>query len=232
MKKKILMIVSGVVLVGGLVFGGLMLFRESLDYAGAERYVGEMLRQRGVVMKFLEEEVEGFEEIDRRKIVAFEGAVGRMEEYYKSLGASSAMKDEAIKTRYEGLQGAVEGFVEMRGIVQWLMGFVDVVRTEGFVGVLGEGLEEAPNDFVEGLMGDVRGYAEAVRGFEEKYKDGKTNDYAKMTEEYGAVVLKGKELEEKYGEVGMGEVVGISVENVEGYFEDLRTLRDVLEEKR
>lgn len=205
---------------GGLVFGGLMLFRERLDYAGAANYANEILKTEDDLLSALNGEGNGFED-----------SISRVSEYFTSLGASSAMKNEDVKMRYDELSGMVEKFTEMQSIVGWLTDFETAIATNGYVVAMDEMGDSAPNKFLTEMVEDIMLYVDEVAAFKEKYADG-ASDYSAMTEEYGLTMLSGSELEEKYAEIELAEIAGVSISEIQAWYGDLRNLWELLENKK
>ena|GEM_PF-3435679 len=240
MKRKILIAVAGV-LMAGLVFSVLMLSRQKLDYAGASAYVSDILVAEEVIFGFLEGEVGELDDGVRELAVEFDETAGRISEYYVSLGASSAMKNDEVRAKYEELgpmMGSELGarllpyppfesypFEEMEMVARWLAGYMG-----GEWGEMGE--TAPPNDFLRGMVADMEAHTEKVEAFEEKYGNGKADDYNKMTEEYGVILAEGEVLEKKYAGVALKDIVGVSIDEVRGWFEILRQLQSILEEKK
>jgi hypothetical protein len=168
-----------------------------------------------------------------------------MGDYYVSLGASSAMKDEKVKEKYAGLAGMMEGaddgfvtldavrgkFSEMRLVAIWLVDLIDVMSEGGYAGLLVM-REKAPNEFAAEMASVMAEYLEKVTAFSNKYAEAHADNYGVMTEEYGVILAEGEALERKYEKMTLVDVVGVSEQDVRGWFEELRQLRVILEEKK
>ena len=232
MVKNILLMFGGVVLVGGLVFGGLMLSRERLDYAGASAYVSDILAAEEGILEFLESEVGELDEDAKAMAAKFDEAMSRIVEYYKSLGASSALKNERVKEKYDELSSMIGNFREMRAVTEWLVRLIDAVGSKGYVEAGTEAQLEVSNDFLVVMTADLKDYLEKVNSFNEKYADGKASNYSAMTEEYGVILAEGEALEQKYKGVTLEDIMGVSVGDIRDWFESLRQMASILEEKK
>jgi len=222
MTRKIILIVAGVLLAGGLAFGGMMLFREKLDYAGASAYVDDMLVMEISIREFLDAEIDVYDDGAEELAARFIELTKRMSEYYKSLGASSALKNSKVKEKYDELAGTMGSLEEVRAVAKWLVGFIET----------GEAGEEAPNEFTVGMAGDMADWLQKVKAFKEKYAGGKADSYCEMTEEYGIIMVEGEELKGKYEGVTLMDVAGVSVDDIKGWFDGLKQLADILEAKK
>jgi len=232
MVKNVLLMFGGVVLVGGLVFGGLMLSRERLDYAGASAYVGDILAAEEGILEFLEAEVGELDDDAKDMAARFDEAMARIVEYYKSLGASSALKKERVKEKYDELSGMIGNFREMRAVTEWLVRLIDAVGSKGYVEAGTESQLEVSNDFLVGMTADLKDYLEKVNSFNEKYAEAQASNYSAMTEEYGLILAEGEALEQKYKKVTLEDVMNVSVRDVRDWFESLRQMANILEEKK
>jgi len=232
MVKKVILLVVGMLAAAGLVFGGLVLFSEKLDYAGAEAYAEDMLAMEESVMQFLEAEATEFDKDTEELTVRFIELTGRMNEYYKSLGASSALKNDEVRARYDGLAEGLTSLGEVRNAAKWLLSLIKAAATDSYAEVLADVKVKASNDFMVQMAEDMADYLEKARLFTEKYAGGKAENYNVMTEEYGVILAEGEALKKKYSEVALKDVVGVSAETIKGWFSDLKELRGVLEEKK
>lgn len=231
-KKIIVGAVAGVLVVGGLVFGVMVWLGDRLDYAGASRYVDDLMETQAVVTEFLEEEPADYEELDKELLSDFEGAVRRIGEYYVSLGASSALKNDEVKAKYDELGEMTGKLEEMSAVARWLMDFMEITEADGYAAAVEGAQVKAPNEFAVEMAREMSEYAAAVQEFAERYGEGVADDYGEMTEEYGALVIMGEELEEKYREVSLAEVVGVTEVDVSEWFEKLGELKMLLDGKK
>lgn len=230
--KKILMIIFGIAIVGGLVFGGLMLFGEKLDWSGASNYVSGMLDTQKVVTDFMETEVENWSEAEKSQIALFSEKSELIGNYYRSLGASSVLKNEEVKAKYDGISEKVRKIEEVAKLSTWLNDFLGKIEQEGYKSAIFQMKESAPNEWASGMVADLSEYAGKIEQFEEKYSDRKTEDYSKMTEEYGILMIEGRQIEEKYEKMNLTEIAGIESAEVVNLFDNLRDLQKNLEEKK
>lgn len=222
MIKKIVLAILGVAVVGGAVFGGMLFLVQRPDYAGASNYVNEILKTR--------DEVTGVLTNETADSANFEARVAQIKEYYTSLGASSALKDEKIKVKYDELAGMVGKFDEIVEFKNWLEDLQARISAEGYEAV--EAQVETPNDFAAKMLEEMKAYGVRVAEFEQKYGGGKTVDEKQVTEEYGEILKAGEALEKKYEEVGLMDAVGVAAEEVEAWFSGLEELKGQLEAKR
>lgn len=228
MKKKVIFATLGVILVGGLVFGGLMLTRERLDYAGAAVYVADIVSEKEAVQEFLNGEVGALDEETRGALTNYRAVASRIDEQFRSLEASSALKDEEVRAQYDELSKMAGKFAEMAEVVGWLVELVDGIGEGGYAAEI----MPAPNAFAEVMAKEIGDYRWRVSEFATKYGDGKADDYKAMTEEYGVILVAGEELEAKYANVKLVDVVGVSDEEVGEWFGRLDELEAILREKQ
>ena len=228
MTKKIAWMALGVLLMGGMVFGGLMLFRERLDYAGARAYTDEMLATEGVVRRFFEMEVGEWDEGARELAAGFDETMGRAKEWYRNFGESSALKNLEVRVKYDELADGIEKLERVRVATKWLVGLMEVANTE----VLLELQPTAPGDFFAGMVEEMMEYLGKVEEFTKKYESGRTGDYGMMTEEYGVIMAEGEAMKQRYGQVALVDAVGVAEDEVWDWYGRLRGLMMILEGKR
>jgi hypothetical protein len=190
------------------------------------------LGTKDIVIRFVGGELESFDDEKRKLVMDFEEKAIKIQEYYISLGASSGLKDEVVRAKYDELGGMVGKMKEAAEVARWLVDFIDLAGSEGGSKAIEEMKGSVPNEYIEGMIADMEGYEASISEFGQKYAAGKADNYGVMTEEYGLLMIKNQELQEKYQTVEIKEIIGINLDEVEGWFERVAELRDYLEEKK
>ena len=226
-KKKIVLMVLGGIFIVILVAVFFSIFHK--DYSGAQERVRGML-----AVEKQAKNLAGTKEITEKNIGKVEqslAAIGALESEAKKLGRSSALKDDEVKASYETIKQKVDKWVELSKIGQTLVKIVEGGDHES-IGKLITKLERADNDKLKEMAKELKEYQKKASKFKEYYSSGKTNDYAKMQEEYGKIVAEGEAIKAKYEEMDFKKYVGMSEKKMVELFDDLKKLDKYLEEKK
>ena len=231
-KKKIIMLISGAILLGGLVFLAFSLFWPRPDYAGALKNTEEILSTEQIVLATLASPaVETPADINRQQLTEFYSATDKISAYYQSLSASTALKNEEIKQHYESLRLIAEKLSEITAVSKWLTDFIDKIEAEGYVSAISSVSAPPSNTFIQKFHQDIKDFTQKTGEFNAKYADAKSSNYSEMIEEHNALLVISKELEEIYSQLDLSAITGIATTDIESWFREVESLKNLLQDK-
>lgn len=235
-KPKLLLIITpiAIVFMAGIIFLALWIAQGRPDYKGAANYISEILRYENTITEYANSSTGfSFDAIDRDLVGSFQNATPQISSYYESLGASNVQTDKEVAEHYTNLKPFIAKLSEISASQALLIAYVDKVNQSGYSSAANElsNLRGSANTLISKLGGEMADYYADVAAFNKKYENGKTSNYNAMIEEYGIIVLAGRQLSEKYADTTFEEVFNISPDAIAGYFTELRDLESYMRAK-
>lgn len=222
--KKMAIVVAIFVIVFGAVFLTLFLTRERLAYSEAKDYVSGMLNTRELINKFIDTAPRSleFSDEEQRIVDDFDAALEKNRSYMESLAVSSALKDEAVNEKYllvKDKYGAIERLAAVWGDTKKLLDMTD----ENLLA-----LKESRSEKLKELAEELIEYRLELKNYKAKYSG---SSDAGMIEEYGKLQLIGDEINEKYRNTTIEEILGMSRDDIASFYATIEELNNVLAER-
>lgn len=234
MKKRLLLVIPGILLVAASVFGILWLTKERIDYAGALNYVSEILKSESTIHTYLDNtSTLNYDHLDTASLNNFQTSVNQISSYYESLSASTALKDNRVSEQYDNLENLPKILTKILSTQELLTAYTTKVATDGYVSATEElaALKNSENPFIVTLAADLSTYLAKVSAFNEKYQNAKSDQYDAMLQDQTSLTNAGKDLEAKYAKTTLKDIFDITPADITGYFSQLKSLELYLKEK-
>ncbi|MCQ2570913.1 MAG: hypothetical protein MJ154_01550 [Candidatus Saccharibacteria bacterium] len=224
-KKIALILLAGVIVLVG-VFSALAITRKKLSFDEARDAVAEIAKTREIFDGFFDAKIESIEFDDKAnaQIAEFETALEKCGNYMTSLSASSTMENVKVAEKYEAVKaeyGKIEKIGEIWRDVKSLTNLTD----EGI-----EKLSKSQSEALRVLAEELKEYRAEVANFKKKYGSNVAQT-DKMMEEYGKMQAIGEDLDKKYTSISLDDVLGMSRDDISGFYEKIEELNRALSEK-
>lgn len=215
----------------GATLGIMLLLRGNLGYKEALGDANEILKTKVEVSAFLNGEAESLELDDEasHRVEEFEKAGEKVAQYMESLGASAALKNQAVAEKYESAKeayGKLEKTMNIERTVMKLVKAEDGVSAED----LAE-LEKSDNKFLQEMAKRLSEYRALAEDFSKKYGDVENVDEKKLIEDYGNFEIAGEELTDAYAELSFKDIFDFDKDEVLSFYDRIEELIAVLNEK-
>lgn len=223
-KKLFILGIVGVVALLG-VFVTLALTRERIAYAEAHDMVSAIAGTKSTIEDFLDNKPESldFNEADKKKIDEFEAVTEKCRNYIESLSASNVLKDEVIAQAYESVKteySKIEKLDTIWGDVKLLLDLTD----ENI-----EKLKASSSEYLKVLGEELSEYRAEMANYHELHDNGAKKEG--LIEDYGKMHNIGAELEEKYAEINLDDILGMSRDDILVFYAKIEELNNKLSEK-
>ena len=224
-KKIVIAVIAGVVVCLG-VLATLILTREGLAYNEAYDMTVEIAGTKAAVEGFLDSKPEDleFDEKEQAQITDFEEALNKCANYLESFSALNVMKDEKIAEVYNRAKtesGKLEKLKTIWGDVKLLL----EINDENL-----EKLKSSSSKKLAELATKLSEYRAKLAEFHAKYEmNAKKSDAA--IEEYGQLMVEGDELSAAFEKVELKDILGMSRDDIMGFYETIEELNNKLSEK-
>lgn len=233
--KKVRVALLCAVLAAIGVFGGFAIWRNGLGYKAASGDTKEILTTKTAVTEFIDGKITSldFSDDENNRIKNFDEAIAKAQTYMDSLGASSVLKDAAVKEKYDQAAEKFNKIKEMRTVEQTLVALSTEIKSNKTISTDDmTKLESSDNDFLKTLGTDLSNYAKEVADFKTKYGDASsTIDQNAMIEAYGVVQNDGEKLNKKYSGTEFADIFGMSRDDMLSFYDSIETLDKYLTEK-
>ena len=221
-KKVVLVALLGVLALGG-VFGILALTHERINYAEARENVSEIAKTRESVEKLFDAKLESLELTDEDKAIIseFEGALEKCKNYITSLEASNVLKDAAVAEKFNAVKekyALVEKLSNSWNDTKLLFDLTDENLAK---------LKKSESEALKVLAEELSEYRAEVANFKKQYAANAKKDSA-VIEAYGKMQLIGEDLNKKYADVKLETIIGMSRDDILGFYETIEELNNVL----
>lgn len=224
-KKIIIAVIFGLAVCLGVLVT-LVLTRERLAYNEAHDMTVEIAGTKAAVEGFLDSKPEDldFDEKEQAQIRDFEEALDKCANYLESFSALNVTKDEKIAELYNKAKDESSKLEKLKAIwgdVKLLLEITD----ENL-----EKLKSSSSEKLASLATKLSDYRAKVAEFHEKYKtNAKKSDVA--IEEYGQLMVEGDELTSEFEKVELADVLGMSRDDILGFYATIEELNNKLSEK-
>lgn len=221
-KKVVLVALLGVLALGG-VFGTLALTHERINYAEARENVSEIAKTKESVEKLFDAKLESLELTDDSKAIIseFEGALEKCKNYITSLEASNVLKDAAVAEKFNAVKekyALVEKLSNSWNDTKLLFDLTDENLAK---------LKKSESEALKVLAEELSEYRAEVTNFKKQYAANAKKDSA-VIEAYGKMQLIGEDLNKKYADVKLETIIGMSRDDILGFYETIEELNNVL----
>ena len=224
-KKIVIAVIAGVVVCLG-VLATLILTRERLAYNEAYDMTVEIAGTKAAVEGFLDSKPEDleFDEKEQAQIKDFEEALNKCANYLESFSALNVMKDEKIDEIYNKAKDKSDMLEKLKtiwGDVKLLL----EINDENL-----EKLKSSSSKKLAELATKLSEYRAKLAEFHAKYEmNAKKSDAA--IEEYGQLMVEGDELSAAFEKVELKDILGMSRDDIMGFYETIEELNNKLSEK-
>lgn len=221
-KKILLVAIFGILALVG-VFSVLALTHERINYDEARENVAEIAKTKEPIEKFFDAKIDKLEMNDGVKvqIAEFEGAIEKSKNYITSLEASNVLKDEAVKEKFKAVKekyAAIEKLSKTWEEVKLLFDLTDENLAT---------LKKSENEYLKTLAEELSEYRLEVANFKKQYEASTTKDSG-VIESYGKMQLIGEGLNKKYEKATLEDVLGMSRDDISGFYATIEELNKVL----
>ena len=221
-KKVVLVLVLGVLALVG-VFGALALTHERINYAEARETVSGIASTKESIEKLFDAKLESLDLSDEDKVVMneFETALAKCKDYKTSLEASNVLKDEEVAKKYDEVK---EKYVRIEKLSQsWNDTKLLFDLTDENLATL----KKSSNQTLKTLAEELSEYRAEVANFKKQYETNAKKDSA-VIEAYGKMQLIGDELNKKYENMSLETIIGMSRDDILGFYETIEELNNIL----
>ena len=221
-KKVVLVLVLGVLALIG-VFGALALTHERINYAEARETVSGIASTKESIEKLFDAKLESLDLSDEDKAVMdeFETALAKCKDYKTSLEASNVLKDEEIAKKYDEVK---EKYVRIEKLSQ---SWNDTKLLFDLTDENLAALKKSSNQTLKTLAEELSEYRAEVANFKMQYETNAKKDSA-VIEAYGKMQLIGDELNKKYENMSLETIIGMSRDDILGFYETIEELNNIL----
>ena len=221
-KKVLLVAIFGILALVG-VFSVLALTHERINYDEARENVAEIVKTKEPIEKFFDAKIDKLEVNDEVKaqISEFEGAIEKSKNYITSLEASNVLKDEAVNEKFKAVREkytTIEKLSKTWEEVKLLFDLTDENLAT---------LKKSENEYLKTLAEELSEYRLEVANFKKQYEASTTKDSG-VIESYGKMQLIGEGLNKKYEEATLEDVLGMSRDDISGFYATIEELNKVL----
>jgi hypothetical protein len=221
-KKVMLVALLGVLALGG-VFGTLALTHERINYAEARENVSEIAKTKESVEKLFDAKLKSLELTDEDKAVMdeFEGALEKCRNYITSLEASNVLKDAEVAEKFNTVKekyALVEKLSNSWNDTKLLFDLTDENLAR---------LKKSESEALKVLAEEFSEYRAEVANFKKQYAANAKKDSA-VIEAYGKMQLIGEDLNKKYADVKLETIIGMSRDDILGFYETIEELNNIL----
>ena len=210
---------------------GFWLINRVTGYQEAKGFTENIIGSKETVEKFLDAKVgeDGMTDEDKKVYEDFVSAVDKTSECLDKLKDTGALKNETVNELYEKAKSDFAKLVKTKDIEAKLMG------------VLGDGelseedlatLKEMDNDYLTQLVDDITDYRNKVSEFNTKYENIKGVNKTVLDNDYAALVAAGDELSKKYSVIEMDSILGMSRDDILGFYGTIEELDNYLADKQ
>ena len=226
MKTKIILSILGGLVAFGAVFACLLLTREQLNYAGARETISGINGTKDAIVVFLDNKPESsdFNDSEKKVIADFESALDKCENYMTSLEASNVMKDENFAAKFSDVKNEYEKIARLGRVWSDTKKLLDVTDDN-----LNE-VKKSESKTLQVLAEELSEYRAEVANFVEKY-GAEARGSSSIIEAYGKLQLIGEELEKKYSEISLDEIIGMSRDDILHFYAKIEELNNIIAEK-
>ena len=221
-KKVVFVVLLGVLALGG-VFGSLALTHERINYAEARENVSEIAKTKESVEKLFDAKLESLELTDEDKAVMdeFESALEKCRNYITSLEASNVLKDAEVAEKFNAVKekyALVEKLSNSWNDTKLLFDLTDENLAR---------LKKSESEALKVLAEELSEYRAEVANFRKQYAANAKKDSA-VIEAYGKMQLIGEDLNKKYADVKLETIIGMSRDDILGFYETIEELNNIL----
>ena len=221
-KKVVFVVLLGVLALGG-VFGSLALTHERINYAEARENVSEIAKTKESVEKLFDAKLESLELTDEDKAVMdeFESALEKCRNYITSLEASNVLKDAEVAEKFNTVKekyALVEKLSNSWNDTKLLFDLTDENLAR---------LKKSESEALKVLAEELSEYRAEVANFKKQYAANAKKDSA-VIEAYGKMQLIGEDLNKKYADVKLETIIGMSRDDILGFYETIEELNNIL----
>lgn len=221
-KKVVLVLVLGVLALVG-VFSVLAITHERINYAEARETVSGIASTKESIEKLFDAKLESLDLSDEDKAVMeeFETALAKCKDYKTSLEASNVLKDEEVAKKYDEVK---EKYVRIEKLSQsWNDTKLLFDLTDENLATL----KKSSNQTLKTLAEELSEYRAEVANFKKQYETNAKKDSA-VIEAYGKMQLIGDELNKKYENMSLETIIGMSRDDILGFYETIEELNNIL----
>ena len=225
-KKKIILVATLGVLVLFGVFGALALTHERINYTEAHENIAEIASTKSAVEKMFTAEIKSLDYSDEEKAIVdeFEKALEKCKNYITSLEASNVLKNEAVAEKFANVKAKYASIEKIGDI--WNDAKLLKDLTDDNLATL----KKSKSEFLQVLAEELSEYRAEVANFKRKYSEDAKKDSA-VIEAYGRMQLIGDNLNKKYEKVKLDDVLGMSSDDILGFYATIEELNNLLSEK-
>lgn len=221
-KKVLLVAIIGILALVG-VFSVFALTHERINYDEARENVAEIAKTKEPIEKFFDAKIDKLEVNDEVKaqISEFEGAIEKSKNYITSLEASNVLKDEAVNEKFKAVKekyATIEKLSKTWEEVKLLFDLTDENLAT---------LKKSENEYLKTLAEELSEYRLEVANFKKQYETSTTKDSG-VIESYGKMQLIGEGLNKKYEKATLEDVLGMSRDDISGFYATIEELNKVL----
>ena len=223
-RKITIIAVIGVVVMLA-VFVVLAVTRERIAYTEAHDMVSGIASTRGAVEEFLDKEPESldFSETEQKRVDEFEAAMTKTKDYIESLSASNVMKDAEIAAAYDKVKAEypkIEKLAAIWGDVKSLLDLTDENIAK---------LKDSESEKLRVLGEELSEYRAEMANYHKAHDNGAKKDG--IIEDYGKMHNIGADLEKKYAEMKLDDILGMSRDDILQFYATIEELNNKLSEK-
>ena len=206
---------------------GLWLTNRVTGYSEAKDYTATILEAKAAVEDFLNSEIgeEGLTEESQAMFAKISEAVEECAGYMESLGASAVLKNERVNEKYEVAKtkmAQLQLAKERSAIVMEVLADGEISDDEL------EMLKKLGVEKMAEMAEDLTEYRSKVTEFQTKYKEASGVDKTTLDNDYTNLVAAGEELTEKYAELELSDVLGMSRDDILGFYGTIEELDETL----
>jgi hypothetical protein len=171
-------------------------------------------------------EIKSLDYSDEEKAIVdeFEKALEKCKNYITSLEASNVLKDEAVAEKFANVKAkyaSIEKIGDIWNDVKLLKDLTDDNLAT---------LKKSKSEFLQVLAEELSEYRAEVANFKRKYSEDAKKDSA-VIEAYGRMQLIGDNLNKKYEKVKLDDVLGMSSDDILGFYATIEELNNLLSAK-
>lgn len=224
-KKIFACIICGVIALS-IVFCFFAFRHERLNYVEARDITAEIIRTKSSIEKIFDTAPSSLDlSDDEQKVMQdFETVVDKYKNYVTSLKASNIQKDEKVVEKFSKVE-AEYGKIEKLAAIWGDVKLVKDLSDENL-----EKLKSSQSEYLQQLAKDLSGYRAEIAEFKNKYGEG-TKGSTELMAEYSKIELKGDEIAKKYSDVQLGSILGMSRDDISGFYATIEELDKYLSEK-
>lgn len=206
---------------------GLWLTNRVTGYREAKNYTTTILETRTAVEDFLNSKIgeEGVTDENQKTFDVFSVAIEKSMSYMESLGASTVRKNEQIDVKYETAKAKM---AQLKLAKERGAKLMEILADNEISDDELETIKELGVEKVAKMAEDLAEYRTKVAEFKTKYADTSEINKTALDNDYADLMAAGDELTEKYAEIELSDVLGMSRDDILSFYGTIEELDETL----